>query len=206
MTHFSYDQLKTKKNIPDEISTEIITNRPDYQIAEKMVEKAGIDVRIAKKEFLPSFNIGGIIDMMVSSSVSKMNWTTALAGAGVAGLLPVFTGGKRIANLKIKKAKYEEILQEYHRTNITSIKEVNDSLSDLKYNTQKYEKDIEALSKEREDYKFAQDKYNEGVISKLDLMQKNEVLLSTQKLAVSENINTYINQISLYKATAAAKL
>ena len=202
----SYDELKTKKDIPNEIPSEIITNRPDYLIAEKMLEKAGIDVRVAKKEFLPSFNIGGLINMMVTSSVSKMSWETALAGAGIMGLLPVFTGGKRIANLKMQKTRYEEMLNDYHKTNITAIKEVNNSLSDLKFNTQKYEKDMEALSKEKADYKFANDKYNQGIISKLDLMQKNEVLLSTQKLAVSENINTYINQISLYKATAASKL
>ena len=122
------------------------------------------------------------------------------------GLLPVFTGGRRIANLKIQKTRYEQMLQEYYKTNVTAIKEVNDSLSDLKYNTQKYDKDIEALLKEKADYKFANDKYNQGIISKLELLQKNEVLLSTQKLAVSENMNTYINQISLYKAIAGAKL
>ena len=63
-----------------------------------------------------------------------------------------------------------------------------------------------ALEKEQIDFKFANQKYEQGVISKLDLMQKNEVLLSTQKLAISEDINTYISQISLYKATAGAKL
>ena len=53
-------------------------------------------------------------------------------------------------------------------------------------------KDLTALKNEQLDYKLAQQKYNEGVISKLDLTQKNEVLLTTQKLAVSENINTFI--------------
>ena len=67
--------------------------------------------------------------------------------------------------------------EEYHKTNITAIKEVNDALYDLKMNTEKYEKDLDALSKEQTDYKFAQQKFNEGIISKLDLMQKNEVLL-----------------------------
>ena len=201
----SYDEL-VKKSVPDEISTEVITNRPDYQTAEKMVEKSGIDVRVAKKEFLPSFNIGGLLALMSTSQISKMSWETALAGAGIMGLLPVFTGGKRIANLKIQKSRYEQTLHEYHKTNIEAIKEVNDALYDLKMNTVKYEKDLTALNNEEKDYKLSQDKYNEGVISKLDLIQKNEVLLSTQKLAVSENINTFISQISLYKATAGGKI
>ena len=201
----SYDEL-TKKSIPNEIPTEIITSRPDYLAAEKMVEKTGLDVRVAKKEFLPSFNIGGLLTFMATSQINAMNWETALAGAGILGLLPIFTGGKRIANVKIQKSRYEQALQTYHKTNVEAIKEVNDALYDLKMNTVKYEKDMTALSNEQKDYKLAQEKYKEGIISKLDLMQKNEVLLSTQKLAVSEDINTYINQISLYKATAGAKL
>ena len=201
----SYDELMTKKTIPDEIPTEIITSRPDYLAAEKMVEKSGLDVRVAKKEFLPSFNIGGLLALMSTSAASTMNWQTALAGAGVMGLLPLFTGGKRIANLKIQKNRYEQALQTYYKTNIQSIKEVNDALYDLKMNTVKYEKDLNAYENEKKDFKLAQDKYNQGVISKLDLTQKDEVLLSTQRLTVSENINTYISQISLYKATAGGK-
>lgn len=202
----SYDELATRKVVPDEISTEVITSRPDYKTAEKMVEKAGIDVRVAKKEFLPSFNIGGFLALMSTSAASSMSWESALAGAGLMGLLPIFTGGKRIANLKIQKTKYEKILQEYHKTNVVAIKEVNDALCDLKMNTKKYEKELNALEKEQIDYKLAEQKYEQGVISKLDLIQKNEILLSTQKMTVSENINTYINQIGLYKATAAAEL
>ena len=201
----SYDKL-TNKNIPEEIPTEVITNRPDYLAAEKMVEKAGIDVRVAKKEFLPSFNIGGLLALMSTSQMTSMNWQTALAGAGAMGILPVFTGGKRIANVKIKKSKYEQALQTYHKTNVESIKEVNDALYNLKMNTIKYEKNMNALEKEQQDFKLANEKYKQGVISKLDLIQKNEVLLGTQKLAVSENINTFIDQISLYKSTAGAKL
>ena len=202
----SYDNIKIKKSVPDVIPTEIITSRPDYKAAEKMIEKAGIDVRVAKKEFLPSFNIAGLIGLLTMTGMSGMGWENALAGAGINGLLPVLTGGKRIAYLKIQKSKYIEMLNEYQKTNITAIKEVNDALSDLKYNTQKYEKNMTALEKEKTDYNLAKIKYDEGVISKLDLIQKNEVLLSTQKLAVAENMNTYINQISLYKAIAAANL
>ena len=55
---------------------------------------------------------------------------------------------------------------------------------------------------EKTDYKYAEDCYKEGVISYLDLIQKREVLLSTQKLTVSSDIDKNISQISLYKATA----
>lgn len=198
----SYDEIKNKKIIPDEISTEVITSRPDYKAAEKMIEKAGIDVRVAKKEFLPSFNLGGLLGLMTVKGVTGMPWENALAGAGLFAMLPLFTGGKKIANFKFQKAKYVEMLNEYQKTNIVAIKEVNDALKGLKYTNKKVEKDLYALDKEIIDYNMSKDKFDQGVISKLDLIQKNEILLSTQKLAVSENINLLINHISLYKATA----
>lgn len=61
------DKLKRKNyndsylvKIPESIPSEIIDQRPDYLAAEKMVEKAGIDVRVAKKEFLPKINLLGL--------------------------------------------------------------------------------------------------------------------------------------------------
>ena len=197
----SYSDLKIKKEIPQNVTSEVITSRPDYLIAEKMVERAGLDTRVAKKEFLPSFNLGGMLALM--SSGHSMSWESALAGVGVMGLLPVFTGGARIANLKIFKNKYEQVLTEYQKTNLTAIKEVNDSLVELKYDTEKYEKALNALNMEEVNFGFSQNKYDEGVISYLDLLQKKEALLSTKKLAVSSNIDSYIKQIGLYKATAA---
>lgn len=46
-----YEQISYTGVIPAEISSDIIVQRPDYLKAEKMVEKAGIDVRVAKKNF-----------------------------------------------------------------------------------------------------------------------------------------------------------
>ena len=50
-----------QKPIRKEISSEVIVQRPDYLAAEKQVEKAGIDVRVARKEFLPKIDILGLI-------------------------------------------------------------------------------------------------------------------------------------------------
>lgn len=205
----SYDAISNPKIIPQKISSDVITQRPDYLIAEKLLEKSGIDVRVAKKEFLPTFNLGGLLGIMAITGggpTSSMSWKNTLSGAGIMGLLPVLTGGKRIASLKIYKNRYEQAIQEYQKTNINAIKEVNDTLSNLQIDNKKYESNLKALNMEEKDFKFSQDKYNQGVISHLDLIQKREMLLNTQKMTADTNINVLINQISLYKATAASNL
>lgn len=201
LKRISYDELMYKRPIPKEISSDIITQRPDYLAAEKMVQKAGIDVRIAKKEFLPKIDIMGLMFFNTASLAnSSFNWANAIAALGGQAMLPIFTGGAKFANLRISKNKYEQIMQNYYKTNLVAIQEVNDALSALKLDDEKYHKNLKSLDMQRADYKYTQAKYNQGVISNLDLMQQKENLLVIDKLVTASKTDCYIDQISLYKA------
>ena len=203
----SYDELTKQKAIPEFIPSDIITQRPDYLASEKMVEKAGIDVRVAKKEFLPRLNLLGLAAFVSDSSMpGGMTWANGLGALGGAAMLDLFAGGAKIANLKINKLKYEEYVQNYYKTNLTAIKEVNDSLYSLKQDNEKYIANLETLTLEQKDFGYATAEYNAGVKSKLDWIQRRENLTTMQKLVASNKVKTYIDQISLYKAVAGADL
>lgn len=203
LTRISYDNLNYTGVIPKEISSEIIAQRPDYIKAEKMIEKAGIDVRIAKKEFLPSINLTGVAVFMgseIGKILTTKNALTALAGAIS---LPVLTGGSRGANLKLKKASYEKALNNYYQTNLTAIQEVNDALTTILHDDKKYSDTKLQSDLERKDFKMSTASYNQGVISKLDLTQLRENVLSTDKLVADQKINCLIDYIGLYKAVGS---
>ena len=205
LTRTSYDKIAFSGNIPSEISSDVIVQRPDYLKAEKMVEKAGIDVRVAKKEFLPSFNIMGLA--LFNAANIGSSWTTKnmLASIGAAGMLPLFTGGSLTANLRLKKTEYERVLQNYYKTNLTAIQEVNDALVSVKKDTEKMERTQKQADLEKTDFMYNRDKFNQGVISKLDLIQFKENLLSIDKLVAQQNIECMVDYIGLYKA-AGSKL
>ena len=196
----SYEKLAELKTIPNEISSEIITQRPDYLISEATLQKAGLDVKIAKKEFLPSINIFGVYSFNIFSSASGMNWENALMALAGAAMLDLFRGGAKIANLKLRKNYYEQMVQNYTKTNLVAIQEVNDALCALKYDNDKYLKNLKSYNMQQKDYNYTQIKYNNGLISNLDLLQQEETLLSMNKMVVSAKTNCYINQIGLYKA------
>lgn len=200
LKRISYDELIYKKEIPKEISSEVITQRPDYVVAEKMVEKAGIDVKVAKKEFLPKIDIIGLMFFNTSSLGASMNWTNALAGVLGQAMLPIFTGGAKFANLRLNKNKYEQALQNYYKTNLVAIQEVNDALSSLKLDDEKYRKNVRSYEMQKADYKYMQTRFDQGIISNLDLIQQRENLLSINKLVIVSKTDCYIDQISLYKA------
>ncbi|MBQ3311308.1 TolC family protein [bacterium] len=197
ITEFS--KLSYSKQIPSEVQSEVITNRPDYLKAFKMLEKSGIDVRIAKKEFLPTITISGLATFFSVTS----GHMDSLYAAAASGLLPVFTGGKRIANLKLKKVQYDKALENYYKTNLTAMQEINDALISIKRDSEKLDEHKKQLALESQDFSYTKQRYNQGIISKLDLIQMQENLLTVNQLLTNSKGNCYIDYISLYKATGA---
>lgn len=202
-TRTSYDNIAYTGKVPSEISSDVIVQRPDYLKAEKMVEKAGIDVRVARKEFLPTFNILGLA-LFNASNLGSV-WTTKNMLAGLIGsaMLPIFTGGSLTANLRIKKAQYEKVLQNYYKTNLTAIQEVNDALVSVKMDKEKMEQTKKQAELEQTDFMYNRDKFNQGVISKLDLIQYKENLLTIDKLVAQQQVECYVDYIGLYKAVGS---
>lgn len=190
-------------NVPSEISSDIIVNRPDYIKAEKMLEKAGIDIRVAKKEFLPTINLSGLVAFDSSSLGSMFSTKTALAALAGGAVLPIFTGGKRLANLRLKRSTYDRMLEDYLKVNQTAIQEINDSLVSLKQDKKKLAQNEEHQILETKDFSYSKDKYSQGVISKKDLLQVQENLLTVDKLVASGKADCLIDTIGIYKAVSA---
>ena len=199
----SLEDINFTGTIPAEISTEIIENRPDYIKAEVEVEKAGLDVRIAKKEFLPTFDIAGLALFNASDFGSTLTTANSLLAFGAGVLQPIFTGGAKVANLRLKKASYERILENYKKTNLVAMQEINDSLVTIKQDEGKYKDTIKQQELSEKNYFYNKRKYEKGLISYLDFIQSEESLLNINKLAAIQKMDNYINYIGLYKATGA---
>lgn len=201
LTRTQYSALNFSGAIPAEISSDVVMQRPDYIKAEKMVERSGIDVRVARKEFLPTINIGAVALFLANDFGSLWTTKNALTMLGGGLNLPIFTGGRRIANLKMKKDVYERVLNDYYQTNLTAIQEINNALVSIKLDEEKYTDTEKQAKLERENFGYSTNKFNQGTISKLDLVQDKENVLYTDQMAVNDKINCLVNYIELYKVT-----
>lgn len=111
----SIDNFEYNSVIPNEIVSDVIFSRPDVKRAEMALEKAKIDIRVARKEFLPRFNITGIWAFNTIAPGTFFSWESSLAALLAGATQDIFAGGRKIANLKFKKAKYEELLNSIGR-------------------------------------------------------------------------------------------
>ena len=124
-----------------------------------------------------------------------------LYALGGGALLPLFTGGAKVATLKLRKNTYERILQNYYKTNLTAMQEINDSLVAARLDKEKMERTLKQANLERADYKYNEMRYDQGTISKLDLIQYRENLLTIDKLVAKQKVECMVDYIGLYKAT-----
>lgn len=196
----NYDSISAIPT-PNEISTEYIGNRPDVQKAELYIQKTGIDIKVARRDFLPKFRVYGQIGFNSYDWCRMFAPHTFLSTAGVAPSLDLFTGGYKKAVLKYNKLEYEKALQIYEKAILTSIQELNDAMMSIKTANSNYEKSKERFNLEKEKLDLSNNQYKIGGRAKLDNMKDQQNIFIVEEDMVTNNINRVISTINLYKAT-----
>ena len=199
MSRSNYEQL-TLLSIPDAINAEVIQYRPDYLKAQDYIEKIGIDARVAKRDFLPKFILYGQAGFSAYNLGNIFGDHTFKSLLGFLPSIDLFTGGAKMARFRWTKLELEKAQQLYEKTILTSIQEVNDSLSSAKTREKNYKESVKRYNLENEKYALADKKFNIGAKSNLDLMKDSEKLLVADKDKVNSQINYLLSTIDIYKA------
>lgn len=201
-----YEQLVLLENIPEEYSSAIVENRPDFKQEEANIKRIGFDVKVAKREFLPKFTIVGQIGLNAYHLRNLFNSPSQFLNLGVLPTMDLFSGGRKVAFLKLKKYEYEEALNDYQKTILTGIKEVNSGILEYKTALENYNETQERLKTQSKIYDLAKDKNQIGASGNIDLLYAKSAYLMMQKEEVSNKINSIISTISLYKASGGIDL
>ncbi|MBP3923983.1 TolC family protein [bacterium] len=195
-----FETIEYQKKIPDEIESDVIFSRPDVMQAEKMLEKAKIDIRVARKEFLPRFNITGLWIFNTIAPGTFFSWESSLAAILAGASQDIFTGGRKIANLKIQKAKYEELFEKYRQTDLDAVKEVNTALCLIKHDTKVDKNTLSKVQYEYRNLENSRKKYARGTISTPEYLNDLSKFIDVQKEAIQTKNQRLVNYFTLYKA------
>lgn len=195
----SFDNLEYKAQVPCAIPSDIIFSRPDILAAEKNLEKAKIDIRVAKKEFFPRFNIIGSY-AFTNLDGNFFSWNSAVATILAGMTQDIFTGGRKIANLKITKARCQQLFETYKQLDLNALKEVNDSLLIINLDTKIDINTRTNLQIEQDNYCRADKSYKNGVTSYTDLLSEQEKLLNIEQTQINSKAARLVDYITLYKS------
>lgn len=200
ITRGSLDEIRIPKNLPETVSTEIINKRPDILKSEAELEAAALDVKLARKAFLPSLNLTGFLGFNAYAMSRLFDWQSFVIN-GAAGLAQnIFTGGQLKARLRAKKYNYDAMLNSYQKTILTSVQEVNDSLVNIKSDETKYSNYTKRTMLGKSKYNDINYKYEKGTLSYLDTLKFKENLLVLEKDQTQSKTEYLISALSLYKS------
>lgn len=185
---------------PETLSTTIIQYRPDLISSEDYVKKSGLDVRVARRDFLPKFILYGNLGFNAYKWNRMFAGETFLANAGIAPRWDIFTGGIKMARYRINKYEYKKAVESYEKTVLTSIQEVNDALAEAKTTKANLIKSDEDYSIEKEKHILAEKQFSIGDASKLDEMKSEVNLYVAKQRNIAAKIDNVISSISLYNA------
>ena len=197
--HSQFDSISCPVT-PESLSTTVIQYRPDLISSESYVKKTGLDVKIARREFLPKFILYGNLGFNAYRWNRVFSPETFLSNIGIAPSWDIFTGGLKLARYRINKYEYQKAIENYEKIVLTSIQEVNDALVETKTTKANLIKSNDDFSIETEKHVLAQKQFTTGDSSKLDEMKSNEKLLLVRQRNIAATIDNVVATISLYNA------
>ena len=162
------------------VPSELLARRPDVASAEEQLIGANADIRAARAAFFPTIDLtasGGYESKALSSLLEPQNRVFSLS----AGLTqPIFRGGAVLGQYRMSKARYDELLADYHKAVISAFGNVEDSLAAVSDTGDQLQRQQVAADKARSAYEMSQYQFHAGTVNILTVLSTETALFSAQ--------------------------
>jgi multidrug efflux system outer membrane protein len=186
--------------IPAGLPSTLLERRPDVVEAEHRLHAECARIGIAEAAFFPTIKLTGYGGGATADLGTLLNWQSRFWSLGPSIHFPVFEGGRNQANLKAAKARYEQSIAFYRGRVLNAFREVEDSLSDLSTLTAQSEAVNRALVSARDTSTLADQRYQQGLTSYLDVVDAQRVALQAERTEAQLQGQRAISTILLAKA------
>jgi NodT family efflux transporter outer membrane factor (OMF) lipoprotein len=183
--------------VPAGLPADLLSRRPDILAAEYRVLAAYNLAGKARLDRLPSFALtgsGGSASLSIGSLLSQ--WT---AGLGPVISVPLFDPSRK-AEVKVREADLKIASEQYRSTVVKAFQEVEDTLLNLSSRREQLntaQQAVDDLTKVRD---FSRLKFEEGLISQLEVLETERGLLQSEQTALSVRYQLLRDTVTLFKA------
>ncbi len=193
-------RLPGMPRLPGGIPSTLLQRRPDIRAAEQRMREANAKIGVAKASFFPTFQIGGSGGLESIGAAQFYDARSRVLSIGPSMTLPIFQGGRLKANYQASKSQFEETLAAYQQSILTALKEVEDSMVDVKAYGRQQSALNAAISAAGETERLADLRYQKGLASYFEVVEGNRTVLSAKLLAAQVEGQRLIAAVAMLKA------
>jgi NodT family efflux transporter outer membrane factor (OMF) lipoprotein len=186
--------------IPPRLPAELLEHRPDIAAAERRMAAANADIGVAKAAFFPTVKFDGLAGFQSVSFSSWFNWPSRFWAVGPSLELPLFTGGLNRAKLAASRAAYNETVANYRQTVLSAFGEVADDLAAQRLLAAEWNAENEAVTAARHALEIANNRYQSGLVTYLDVATAQTEALNQERNAVQLQGARLMTSVNLIKA------
>ncbi|MFC7518778.1 efflux transporter outer membrane subunit [Herbaspirillum sp. GCM10030257] len=187
-------------DIPSGLPSELLTRRPDIRGAEQRLLASNANIGAARAAFFPRISLTAGIGT-ASSELSGLFETGSRTWSFAPSLvLPIFDAGRNSANLDIAQVRKNVAVADYEKTIQTAFREVSDALVARATLEEQIDAQRAVQEAQAERLKLADQRYQAGVSSSLDVLDAQRELFSAQQSLVQARLLRLTNAIDLYRS------
>ena len=184
---------------PRATPADVLRRRPDVAEAERSTAAANFGVGAARADFFPRFaliGLGGTQD----TGFRLFNPGNVMGTIGPTVDLPLFDAGLREAELKVAKAEFTQAAEGYRSTVLKALKDVQDSLSGLRWLAAERRQTETAAVAARQASDLSLTLYRDGAASFLDVVTAQSAALDAERETVVLHARELTTDIGLMLA------
>jgi multidrug efflux system outer membrane protein len=185
--------------IPPTVPSAVLQRRPDIAAAERRVAAANAQIGVARAAFFPTITLGGIGGFQ-STDGAVLTAPNSFWSLGPLAFMPIFDAGRRDALVQQASAQTREATARYRDTVLTAFREVEDGLSRLRYLHEEREHRRAAEEAASHTYDLAVNRYREGAVSYLEVIDAETAKLRTETGALDVSTAQLQETVNLVRA------
>ena len=181
--------------------SEVLRYRPDLIQSERELASLYANEGAVLAAIFPSLAISAQVGFSSPVASNLLDWKARFFSLAWEGFQTIFDAGKREADVAIAHAQLEESLNDYAQNILTAFQEVEDALTNIKWQKETLEQLKKAEESSSISTSLATERYHKGLVTYLEVVDAERIQLDTQLRTVHVLGNTYLSTIALVKAT-----
>ncbi|MBI4341901.1 MAG: efflux transporter outer membrane subunit [Candidatus Omnitrophica bacterium] len=170
-------------HVPPGIPSRALERRTDVAEAERLMAAANARIGVATAASFPSLTLTGSGGWQSAKLEDLITADSVVWSIGPTLSVPLFAGGRNLANLKAVRADHEQTVAEYRRRVLVAFQEVEDALAAIRLLAQQHEAQADVVDASRHAASLSLNRYTQGLVSFLDVVDAERGRLEAERQA-----------------------